>query len=117
MATKQIIVLSQSTNGTEVTYQVAFWFAITLNPVSQTAGSLWVPSGTSLGASVAENSAIQAGTVREESASFSFPIGTPISAIEAVLQAAWAKRNTQISSQGANQFYGSWFDGTVWGAS
>src|SRR5205823_14960406 len=100
---KQIIVLSQSTNGTEVNYNVAFWYPITLNPVPQTAGSVWVPSGTSLGASAAENASIQAGTIREEGGSFSFPIGTPISAIEAVLQASWAKRNAQISSQGANQ--------------
>ena len=117
MATKQIIVLSQGSNGTEVSYSVAFWYPITLNPVPQTAGSAWVPSGTSAGASTAENQAIQAGTIREEIQGFSFPVGTPVAAIEAVLQQAWAKRNAQIAGQGANQFYGSWFDGTAWGAS
>lgn len=116
MATKQIIVLTQSTNQTEVNYSVLFWFPITLNPVPQTAGSVWTPSGTSVGASTAENQAIQAGSIKEEVQGFTFPVGTPVSAIEAVLQQAWAKRNAQIAGQGANQFYGSFFDGTAWGA-
>jgi hypothetical protein len=117
MANKQIIVLSQQSNGIQVNYNVLFWYPITLNPVTQTAGSAWVPSGTSAGASAAENSAIQAGTIREEGGSFSFPVGTPVAAIESVLQQAWAKRNAQIAGQGANQFYGSWYDGTQWSAS
>jgi hypothetical protein len=117
MATKQIIVLDQQTNETEVNYRIAFWFPITLNPVPQSAGSAWVPSGSSAGASTAENQAIQAGTIKEEVRSFDFPVGTPVSAIEAVLQQAWAKRNAQIAGQGANQFYGSFFDGTTWGVS
>jgi hypothetical protein len=115
MATKQIIVLDESTSETQVSYRVAFWFPITVNPVPQTAGSAWVPSGTSLGASAAENTALQVGTIKEELQSFTFPVGTPVSAIEAVLQQAWAKRNAQIGGQGANQFYGSFFDGTSWG--
>jgi hypothetical protein len=117
MATKQIIVLAESTSETEVNYTVAFWYPITLNPVPQSAGSVWVPLGTSAGASTAENQAIQAGTIKEEVRSFDFPVGTPVSAIEAVLQQAWAKRNAQIAGQGANQFYGSWFDGSAWSAS
>lgn len=117
MATKQIVVLDESSNGTQVNYRVAFWFAVTLNPVPQTAGSVWVPSGTSVGAAVAENTAIQAGTIKEELQSFSFPVGTPVTAIEAVLQQAWVKRNAQINGQGANHFYGSFYDGTAWGQS
>lgn len=116
MATKQIIVLTQSTSETEVTYNVLFWFPITANPVSQANGSLWNASGTSAGATSAENTAIQNGSIKEEERSFDFPVGTPVAAIEAVLQQAWAKRNAQIAGQGANQFYGSYFDGSVWGA-
>lgn len=116
MATKQIIVLDENSNETEVNYRIAFWFSITLNAVSQTAGSVWVASGTSAGASAAENSAIQAGTIREEVRSFTFPVGSPVSAIEAILQQAWTKRNGQINGQGANQFYGAFFDGTSWGS-
>ena len=117
MATKQIIVLDEQTNETEVTYRIAFWYPITLNPVPQSAGSVWAPLGTSAGASTAENQAIQAGTIKEELRTFDFPVGTPVSAIEAVLQQGWAKRNAQINGQGANQFYGSFFDGAAWGAS
>lgn len=116
MATKQIVVLDEGTSETQVSYRIAFWYPITVNAVPQTAGSVWVASGTSAGASVAENSAIQAGTIKEEVQSFSFPVGTPVSAIEAVLQQAWAKRNAQINGQGANQFYGAFYDGTAWGS-
>lgn len=117
MATKQIVVLDENSNGTEVFYRVAFWYPITASAVPQTAGSVWVPSGTSVGASAAENTAIQAGTIKEEVQSFSFPVGTPVAAIEAVLQQAWAKRNGQIAGQGANHFYGAFYDGAVWGQS
>lgn len=113
---KQIIVQSQSTSETEVIYNVLFWFPITKQPVTQTAGSSWTPSGTSLGASSAENQAIQAGTVKEEGHSYVFPINLAVANIEAFLQQAWANRNAQLNGQGANQFYGSFFDGTTWGA-
>jgi len=116
MATKQIIVLSQSQSETEVAYNVLFWFPITTKPNPQTAGSQWNPiSGVSTGASTAENQAIQAGSIKEEARSFSFPVGTSIAAIEAVLQQAWAQRNAEIGGVGPNQYYGSYFDGSAWG--
>ena len=114
MATKQVIALSVSYTETEFTINFAFWFPITKNPVPQTAGSAWVPSGASAGASAAENQAIQAGTIREEGYSHTFPVGTPIAAIEAIVQQAWTERNAQINGQGANQFYGNFFDGVSW---
>lgn len=118
MATKQIIVLNEDTDGLNVTYRTAFWFPITLNPAPAPQGSAWVPvTGVSAGASPAENQAITSGSIKEELQPFSFPIGTPIAAIESVLQAAWAKRNAQIGGQGAEQFYGAFFDGSAWGQS
>jgi hypothetical protein len=114
MATKQVIVLSESSNGTDVNYTVLFWYPITLNPVSRSSGSVWAASGTSLGASSAENTAVLNGSIYEEVRSFTFPVGTPIAAIQSVLQQAWTKRNAQIAGQGGNQFYGSYFDGSVW---
>jgi hypothetical protein len=116
MATKQIIVLSQSTSETEVAYTVLFWYPITKQPVPQTAGSAWVASGTSTGAASAENQAIQAGTIKEEARGFTFPVGLTVSAIEAFLQQTWANRNAELNGQGPNQYYGSYFDGTAWGA-
>lgn len=115
-ANPQVIVLSESVSGTNVTYSILFWIPITANPVPQTAGSIWTASGASAGASSAQNTAIQAGSIREEAESFEFPVGTPVSAIEAILQQAWTNRNGQINGQGANQYYGSFWNGTAWGA-
>lgn len=115
-ATKEIIVLAQSSNGTTVIYNVLFWFPISTNPQTQSGGSSWTASGTSTGATTAENAAIQAGTIKEESQPFSFPVGTPVSAIESILQQAWTKRNAEIGGIGGNQFYGSFWDGSVWGS-
>jgi len=115
MATKQVIALDVSYSETEFTVRFAFWFAISKNPVPRANGSAWGASGTSAGASAAENSAIEAGTIVEELNSFNFPVGTPVSAIEAVVQQAWAERNAQLNGQGGNQFYGDYWDGTQWG--
>jgi len=116
MTTKQIIVLSQGSNGTDVTVSGLFWFPITKNPVPQTAGSAWAAvTGVSTGAASAENAAIQAGTIREESWSYSFAIGTPVATIESFLQQKWTVRNTQLNGQGGYQYFGSYYDGTAWG--
>jgi hypothetical protein len=116
MPAKQIIVLGKSQTETEVTYNVLFWFPITSKPQPQTTGSAWTPvTGISTGAAAAENTAIQNGTVKEESYSFSFPVGTPVATIEAYLQQAWTNRNAQIAGVGAYQYYGSYYDGAAWG--
>lgn len=108
---KQIIALQQSSNGTDVSYQVAFWFPITSGAQTQTAGSAWT------GASAAENQAIQNGSVKEEIVGYTFPVGTPATAIKAILQQAWTERNAQINGVGPNQFYGVFFDSvTGWSA-
>lgn len=114
MATKQIVVLTQQASESEVTYSILFWFSITSGVRTQTAGSAWVASGTSAGASAAENTAIQNGTVFEEQHTFTFPVSTPAATIEATLQQAWANRNAQINGVGQNKFYGFFWDGTVW---
>ena len=116
MANKQIIVLSKTTTETEVTYSCLFWFPITTKPAPQTAGSAWAPiTGATTGASAAENTAIQNGTVKEEANEFTFPVGLAVGNIEAFLQQAWTNRNNELSGIGAYQFEGSYFDGTTWG--
>lgn len=113
---KRIIVLTKNGSESEVTYSVLFWFSITSGIRTQSAGSLWVPNGSSVGASAAENTAIQNGTVLEESQSFTFPVSTPVADIENVLLQAWTNRNTQINGVGPNQFYGAFNDSvTGWG--
>lgn len=103
-AAKQIIVLGQSQNGTTVTIQAAFWYPITSGLLPQTAGSRWT------GASAAENTAIQNGSVLEEIQSFSFPVGTTSTTIKDVLNKAWTQRNTALGGIGPNQFNGVFFD-------
>jgi hypothetical protein len=111
---KQIIVLTQQTSESVVNYNVLFWFPVTSGIRTQTAGSSWVANGTSAGASAAENTAIQNGTVLEEPHSFAFPVSTPVATIEATLQQAWANRNVQVNAIGQNKFYGFFWDGTTW---
>jgi hypothetical protein len=114
MATKRVIVLNESYSESSVNYSGLFWFPITSAVKTQTAGSAWVPSGASVGAVTAENTAIQGGTIAEVSWSFTFPIGTPVATIESVLQQAWTSKNAQINGIGPNQFYGSFWDGVAW---
>lgn len=113
-ATKRIVVLTQSSNGTEINVSGVMWFAISTGARPQTAGSLWIASGTSAGASTAENTAIQNGSIYEESFSRSFPIATPAATIETVVIQMWTDRNAQIGGNGANIYYGVWYDGASW---
>jgi hypothetical protein len=102
---KQIIVLTQSSDGTNVTYQFAFWFPITAGITQQpTVTSQWA------GASTGDNTAIQNGTIKEEIYLHTFPIGTSTATIKAVVNQAWTLRNTQLAGIGPNQFFGVFFD-------
>ena len=107
---KRIIVLDRSTSESEANYNCLFWFQLSSGIRTQSAGSAWVPNGSSVGASAGENQAIQAGTILEESHSFQFPVATPITDIENVMLQAWTNRNQQINGVGPNQFYGSFND-------
>ncbi|HUJ41270.1 MAG TPA: hypothetical protein VLW54_12050 [Candidatus Acidoferrales bacterium] len=111
---KRIIVLGKTETETEMTISVIFWFPITSFPAPQTGGSAWVPvAGVSSGASTAENQAIQAGTVKEEGGSFTFPVGTPVANLEAVLLQAWSNRNAQLNGVGSYQYYGAYNDSSA----
>lgn len=112
--TKRVIVLTYSSNGTQMQVTGVMWYAITTGARPQTSGSLWVASGTSTGASTAENQAIQAGTIYEETFSQVFPVSTPTATIESDLIQYWTDRNAQIAGNGANIYYGVWYDGTSW---
>lgn len=113
---KQVIVLTKSSSESEVTYTCAMWYAITSGIRTQTAGSAWVPNGSSAGASAAENTAIQNGTVLEEVQTFTFPVSTPSADMEAYILQAWTNRNAQINGVGPNQYYGTFHDSTTgWG--
>jgi hypothetical protein len=103
-ATKQIIVLGLTQNGTQITVQAAFWYPISVGALAQTSGSKWTAAST------AENTAIQNGSILEEVQSFSFPVGTTTATIKDVLNKAWTQRNTALGGVGPNQYNGIFFD-------
>jgi len=109
---KEIIALTQVSDGTNQTIQFAMWYSITSGMLPQpTVSSQWA------GASTAENTAIQNGTVKEEIYIHTFPLNTPATAIKAVVNQAWTDRNAQINGVGPNQFNGIFFDSvTGWSA-
>jgi len=117
MAVKRIIVLTQSTNETQVGYSGLFWIPVASGVRTQTTGSAWLANGSSTGATSAENTAILNGTIAEVAWDYSFPVGTPVATIEAFLQQAWTNKNDEVNGIGANQYYGSWWDGTAWSSS
>jgi hypothetical protein len=103
-AAKQIIVVQQSANGAQQCYTVANWYAITTGLQAQTKGSAWS------GASAAENTAIQNGSVLEEVNTTCFPVGQDVGSIKLVLQKYWSVRNGEIGGIGPAQFQGVFFD-------
>jgi hypothetical protein len=114
MATQQVIVLENFSNETETTYTGLFWFPITSGIRPQTNGSAWTASGSSAGATTAENAAIEAGTIIEIGWSYTFPNNFAIADVQAFLQQAWANKNVQINGVGPNLYYGYWWNGTSW---
>jgi hypothetical protein len=110
---KEIIIAGvdeQSSPGT-LTVSGWFWFPITSGIKTQTNGSAWS------GASAAENTAIQNGTVQEVAFARSYPAGLPTANIKADLQQAWGNKNAQIGGVGPAQFANVFFDSsTGWSA-
>lgn len=108
---KQIIALSKLTNGAEDNLTIAFWYVISAGAQQRTNGSVWT------GASTAENTAIQAGTVLEEIESFQFPVGAAAATIKDVLNKHWTTRNAQLNGIGPSQYFGVFFDSVAgWSA-
>jgi hypothetical protein len=108
---KEIISLGATNGGLTVTYTTLFWFPITSGAKAQTSGSVWS------GASTAENTAIQNGSVLEVQQSFSFPTGTSVTNVKAYLQQAWTNLNTQINGVGPASTAGVYYDSsTGWSA-
>jgi hypothetical protein len=108
---KQIILQGVSINSLYTTINGLFWFPITSGAKAQSNGSAWTS------ASAAENTAIQSGTVLEESGSFQFPTGTTTANIKAYLLQYWTNRNTQINGVGPGLFANVFEDSvTGWSA-
>jgi hypothetical protein len=106
-AAKRVVVVKQATNGAQVCYTLANWFAITTGQQAQTAGSIWT------GASAAENTAIQNGSVLEEISTQCFAVGQDVTTIKAALVQSWTVRQSQINGIGPAQFQGVFFDSST----
>lgn len=104
---KEIIVLGTSTDPVVMTVDCVFWYPITSGQKA-TSGSVWS------GASTAENTAIQGGSVLEEVRSFQFPVGFATANIKAYLVQYWVNRNTQINGVGPG-LYQNVYDDSVTG--
>jgi hypothetical protein len=103
---KQVIVLGVNQTSLWTSVNAAFWFPITQSGTAKAAlsGSVWA------GASAAENTAIQTGTVVEEPQSFQFPTGLAVASIKDFLLTYWTRRNAQIGGVGANLYNGVFAD-------
>ena len=104
----QIIVLGSQNSGVMLNINLVFWYPITSGQKTVVGVSAW-PN-----ASVAENTAIQNGSILEEQQSFQFPIGLSAATIEAYLLQYWTNRNTQINGVGPGQFQNFGYNGTAW---
>jgi len=108
---KQIIILGVSIDPVVNTVSSVFWFTITSGKLPIAGTSAWS------GASAAENTLIQSGSVFEEQRSFQFPSGTSTATMKAFLQQYFASRNTQINGVGPALFSGIFNDSvTGWSA-
>jgi len=117
-ATKRVIALSVQPNGSSIIITAAFWYNITSGITPKpTASSQWIASPNSPGASTADNTAIQNGTVIEEVELFPFPLGVQPTTIKDVLVSRWTVRNGELNGQGPDIYYGIFNDSvTGWSA-
>ena len=95
---KQIIILGVTTTPLLNSINCVFWYPISSSAKAVSGISVWP------GASAAENQAIQAGSVLEETQSFQFPVGFTPASIKAFLLQYWANRNAQLAGVGPGQF-------------
>lgn len=101
---KQIIVLGVTTTPVIQNVAAAFWFPITSGKLPVSGTSAWP------GASAAENTAIQSGSVVEELTSFQFPVGFPTAEMKIFLQNYWTNRNTAINGVGPGLYNSVFWD-------
>jgi hypothetical protein len=103
---KQIIILGSVSDNIMLNASCLFWFPITSGAKAQSSGSVWS------GASTAENTAIQNGSVQEEQGNFSFPVGLPVANIKAFLLQYWVNRNARINGVGQG-LYANVYDDSI----
>jgi hypothetical protein len=103
---KQIIIIGAASDNIMLSVSCVFWFPVASGAKAQTNGSVWT------GASTAENTAIQNGSVQEEQTSFSFPVGLAVASVKAFLLQYWTNRNARIGGVG-QALYANVFEDSV----
>jgi hypothetical protein len=112
---KQIITLEvQPGVGGMTTVTYVFWFPVT---VGKEVPQPSLTKSAYAGASAASLQALQLGQVIEESSSDTFPSSATKAQIQAQLQGIYSGRAAYLASlPPKGQYYGVFFDGTVWSA-
>jgi hypothetical protein len=105
---KEIIVLGANVGNIFTAINCVFWYSITTGVATRANGSVWA------GASTAENNAILAGTVLEETQTFQFPTNLATADTKAWLVQYWTNRNAQIGGIGPG-LYANVYDDSVTG--
>jgi len=108
---KKIIIIGASVSPIIYNINVVFWYPITSGQKTTTGTSAWP------GASAAENTALQNGSVLEELQSFQFPIGMSTTNMKAQLDQYWTNRNANLNGIGPGLFANIYEDSvTGWSA-
>jgi hypothetical protein len=108
---KKIIVIGASISNAIYNIQVVLWYPITSGQKTTTGVSTWA------GASTAENSALQNGSVLEEVQNFQFPVNLPTTEIKIYLDQYWTNRNSNLGGVGPGLFANVFEDSiTGWSA-
>ena len=108
---KKIIILDKIA-GERPSYRVAFWADVPSARQSFYAGASLTSAWGD--ASVAENTALQAGSVVERVETFSADPPKSKSQIKVFLEARWMAFQAEIDAANPWNFYGSFWDGTTW---
>ncbi len=115
---RQIIILENQnpgrSGGDPIAYRYAFWLSVP--SARQTFLANATATSAVKGATAAELTAIQNGSIKEVIGDFSVGAGTTIAQIETGLAALFASAQTALNSAAQNRWdhYGTTWDGTTW---
>lgn len=112
----QVIVLNVNDAGSNnVSYQYLCWLTIS-NPVANpNFVSEWKASGSSAGPNSSQISALQAGTIKEESYSLTVSSTTPVSTVESDIISFCSTRQSYLNGiPGPGIYYGYTWGGSAW---
>lgn len=105
-----VIILDRDTNDNEFSYVLWADVPVARQPfyANANAKSAWA------GATTADNTALQNGSVVEQSGAQRVPVGATTAQMQAFLQQRWTDYQAAITAANPWQRYGSTWDGTTW---